>query len=78
MALFDVFSKDLPTVTPVAPLKKVRKLRTVGDPSITAAAQILFDPNTAQKPKAPPSKMLEQGSGPAMDQTGAWGGAQEK
>jgi hypothetical protein len=79
-AVFGVPPVDAPVpapveLTPPPPAPKPAKAgRTVGDVSVMAEAQRIYNPQIPpQPPKAPSAAMVKQGTSSAMDTSGAWG-----
>ena len=66
-----------PAPAPEPPKVKLppKPRKGIADISIAIAAQRIFNPDMPPAPasKAPTTAMLEQGSAPAMDQSGPWG-----
>lgn len=60
-------------VPAVAPIKKQKIPRTLGDASLYAEAQRVYNPEQPASPKAPAAGMIDQGSAPALDTSGRWG-----
>jgi hypothetical protein len=77
--------KPLAPVAPPPPKPPEVKLppkpkKGIEDISIAIAAQRIYNPAMPPAPptKAPTTAMLEQGSAPAMDQSGPWGKPEKK
>ena len=66
--LQEIFNaKKIKTDVPF-PILPAKPKRTLGDVALSAEAQRVYDPAQPSVPsKAPPGKMLETGTGPAMD-----------
>jgi len=65
-------AEELVPVNVGAPIK-VEKPKSVGDVTISAQAQRIYNPNMPPAPpKAPTAAQSEQGTGPAMDLASKW------
>lgn len=71
-----------PEPVPAPPAVKLppKPRKGIADITIAIAAQRIYQPNMPPAPptKAPTTAMLEQGSAPAMDTSGAWGKPEKK
>lgn len=72
-ALFAENPPEDPGIPPALSIKKQRVPRTLEDAALYTEAQRLYNPGQPNSPKAPPAKMVDQGSGTSMDMTGRWG-----
>jgi len=77
----------LPPEAALAPAPELPKVKLppkpqkgIADITIAIQAQRIYSPNLPPAPasKAPTAAMLEQGSAPAMDTSGAWGKPEQK
>jgi hypothetical protein len=71
-----------PAPAPEPPKVKLppKPQKGIADITIAIQAQRIYSPNMPPAPasKAPTTAMLEQGSAPAMDQSGPWGKPEKK
>ena len=66
-----------PEKTPPKPIP-VERPKTLGDITLSMAAQRIYSPNLPPAPKSPPAKMMDQGTSSALGMEGPWGKPEDK